>query len=405
MSPQQAKSAKTHRVILHLDMDAFFAAVEQLDFPQYRGKPVVVGADPQQGRGRGVVSTASYEARKFGIHSAMPISRAYRLCPNAIYVRGRYTRYQQVSKQVMQILRRFVPTIQQISIDEAFLDATDVVHLYESPLDLGKKIKQAIQSELGLTASLGIAPNKFIAKVASDLDKPDGLTICEPGQEKAFLDPLPIRALWGVGEKTAKKLTDMGFRTIGDIANTPPEKMVALLGNWGLHIWKLANGIDHRPIISHGPRKSISEETTFAEDVGDLETLEQVLCKIADRLSTTMRRKGLKGRTITFKIRWEDFETHTRSKTLPDFINDARILRAVALGLLHNFGRLEKKVRLVGIGVSQLNTMGGEQLSLFAKPKSRQQETVERLLEEMKTKFGEGVVERAMHINREIPEK
>ncbi len=353
------------RVIVHVDMDAFFAAVEQMDHPEYRGKPVVVGADPMAGRGRGVVSTASYEARQYGIHSAMPISRAYRLCPQAIYVRGRYSRYRELSRKIMDILKTFTPIIQQISIDEAFLDLTGRVKDHAEAEHAGRRIKQKIREETGLTASLGIATNKFVAKIASDLEKPDGLTVCPPGEEKQFLADLPIRKLWGVGEKTAKKLMRMGFRTIGDIAKTDQLDLVRQLGSWGLQLWKLANGIDNRPVSGTSVRKSISEETTFLEDVDDPQIIEETLKKIAEGLAHSMRQKGIKGRTVTLKIRLEDFETHTRSQTLPEFINEAETIHSLALSQFRAFKTKGKKIRLIGIGVSQLNTIGGEQLSLF----------------------------------------
>ncbi len=388
------------RYVVHVDMDAFFAAVEQLDHPQYRGKPVVVGADPQGGRGRGVVATASYEARQFGIHSAMPISKAYRLCPQAIFVRGRHERYREVSQNVMKILRQFTRVIQQISIDEAFLDVTDTVRDYSHPLELGKAIKHAIRQGVGLTASLGIAANKFVAKIASDLEKPDGLTFCPPGQEKAFLAPLPIRRLWGVGEKTAQKLHRLGFQTIADIAETQPKQLVEMLGSWGLHLWKLANGIDNRPVGERGLRKSISEETTFHQDVEDAEVVEVTLFRIADRLSRNMRRKGLKGRTITLKIRFEDFETHTRSQTLSDYVNDAESLRTIAVQLFRRERRRQKKVRLVGIGVSNLNTLGGEQLNLFSGTGLLPGERLESLLDDLKEKFGDDLIDRATFLRK-----
>ncbi len=390
------------RLIIHVDMDAFFAAVEQLDHPEYRGKPVVVGADPKGGKGRGVVATASYEARQFGIRSAMPISRAYRLCPNAIYLRGRHRRYHEVSQQIMAILRDFSPVIQQISIDEAFLDMTGSMGLYPDPVALGRQIKERIRTETGLTASLGIASNKFVAKVASDLEKPDGLTYCPPGEETTFLAPLPIRRLWGVGEKTAQKLMQLGFRTIGDITAVPKEHLVKALGSWGLHLWKLANGIDHRPVSEQSVRKSISEETTFHEDVDDAEAIELTLFKIADRVSRAMRRKGWKGRTITLKIRYEDFETHTRSKTLGDYVYDAETLRAIGVQLFRKVWKGEKKIRLIGLGVSMLNTLGGEQLNLFGESAGYGGERIDALLEELKEKFGEDAVDRASFL---IPPK
>lgn len=391
MVPQKEKS----RIIMHLDMDAFFAAVEQRDNPEYRGKPVVVGANPKGGFGRGVVSTASYEARVFGIHSAMPISQAYKRCPDAIYVRGRYERYRELSEQIIAILTDFTPVIQQISIDEAFMDFTGVIPAFEHAPATALTIKRCIRNETGLTASIGVAANKFVAKIASDLEKPDGLTVCPPGTEKEFLAPLPIRKLWGVGEKSAQALERKGFRTIGDIAGLPTEEIVPKLGHWGLHLWKLANGIDKRPVHGSGRRKSISEERTYGEDVADLAVVEQTLHEIADRLSRSMRRKGLKGRTIHLKLRFEGFETHTRSQTLSDFVNESAILRDIAVAQFRKLATGDKKVRLVGIGVSQLNTVGGEQLTLFPPEKAVRTEKLDRLIDDLKSRFGQDAVKKA----------
>ena len=311
-----SSAKKIERVIMHLDMDAFFAAIEQLDNPEYRGKPVVVGADPQGGKGRGVVSTASYEARTYGIHSALPISQAYRLCPHAIFVRGRIQRYVELSRKIIEIIKNYSPVVEQISIDEAFVDISGSLRLLGSAKEIAVKLKADILQQTGLKASVGIAPNKFIAKIASDLEKPDGLTICEQGHEKAFLAPLPIRKLWGVGARTEERLQKLGIHTIGDIAAFDVKKLTEKLGVWGFGLWKLANGIDNRKIGTQHKRKSISEERTFNEDVADYTTVEKTLFKIADELSRTMRRKALKGRTITLKLRLEGFDTFTRSKKL-----------------------------------------------------------------------------------------
>jgi nucleotidyltransferase/DNA polymerase involved in DNA repair len=383
------------RVIFHLDMDAFFAAIEELDEPEYRGKPLVVGADPKGGAGRGVVSTANYEARKYGIHSALPISQAYKKCPHAIFVRGRYARYAEISGKMMAILKEFSPVVQQISIDEAFLDLTGATKLLGQPMEVAGKLKTRIKNETGLTASVGIASNKFIAKVASDLEKPDGLTICFPGNERAFLAPLPIRKLWGVGKKTAEKLAKIGLKTIDDIAKLPQDYLIKIFGKWGLHLWQLSNGIDTRPVDESSARKSISEETTFDVDVDDYEIVEKTLFRIADRLSRTMRRKELKGRTITLKLRWEGFETHTRSKTISDYVNDADTLRSIAVDQFRKMAKENRRVRLVGIGISQLNNIGGEQMSLFGDSQAPRNEKLENLLSDLKAKFGESAVTRA----------
>ncbi|NIR49369.1 DNA polymerase IV [candidate division KSB1 bacterium] len=387
------------RAILHLDMDAFFAAVEQLDHSEYRGKPVIVGADPKDGRGRGVVATASYEARKYGIHSAMPISQAYKRCPHGIYLRGRYKRYSEISQQVIKILQDFTPVIEKISIDEAFLDVTGCMKLFGSPEEIAKNIKQRIRQELHLTASIGIAPNKFLAKIASDLQKPDGLVIVNPGEEKSFLKDLPISKLWGVGKKTEMGLRKMGISTIGQIAEVPEQDLNKRFGKLGNALWRLANGIDERPVVTHAPQKSISQETTFEEDTDDEELIERTLFRLADDLSRLMRNHHLKGRTLTLKIRLEDFSTYTRSRTLSDFVDSPQVIKTVAIDLYRNFDKKTLRVRLLGIGLSQLNSVAGEQLGLFDQ-EAPLDDRLTKLLDSLKDKFGESVVTRATLLSR-----
>ncbi|HPI22851.1 MAG TPA: DNA polymerase IV [Spirochaetota bacterium] len=386
----------THpRTILHVDMDAFFAAVEQLDHPEYRGKPVVVGADPMGGHGRGVVSTASYEARRFGIRSAMPISTAYRACPGAIFVQPRGKRYGEVSRQIMEIFESFSPLVEPISIDEAFLDCTGAEGIFGGPKDLGRKIKERIRNQTGLTASIGIASNKSIAKIASDLKKPDGLVICPPGAERDFIAPLPISRLWGAGPKTVKHLESIGFRTIGDIANAPCDTMEKIHGAWGVHLWQLANGLDDRPVDPTWERKSISEERTFMTDTDDRAEIDRAFLEIADELSRRMRRERLRGRTLTLKIRLEGFITHTRSATLTLGVNDMASLRDTAYALYGRFDRRGKKVRLLGIGLSNLEPDEPRevQLELFPTPDdggsaTEKVRTIERLMDSLRDDLG-----------------
>lgn len=382
------------RTILHLDMDAFFAAVEQLDHPQYRGKPVIVGADPKGGRGRGVVATASYEARKYGVHSALPISQAFKRCPHGIYVRGRYKRYAEISQQVIQILEQFSPVIQKISIDEAFLDLSDSLKLFGGAEVIAREIKNRIRKELKLTASVGIAANKFIAKIASDLQKPDGFVLVEPGCEQAFLHDLPISKLWGVGKKTEQALMKKGINTIGQIAALSEVELNRKFGKWGNALWRLSQGIDERPVVTSSMQKSISQETTFEEDTDDEERIERTLYRLAESLSRLMRQHSLKGRTITLKVRLEDFSTFSRSRTLSDFVDSTLILRGVAIDLYQKVNKKGLKVRLLGIGVSQLSSVAGEQLGLFGQEASLDHR-VTRLLDELKDKYGEHVVSRA----------
>ncbi len=387
-----------NRTILHLDMDAFFAAVEQLDHPDYRGKPVIVGADPKAGHGRGVVATASYAARVYGIHSAMPISRAFRRCPHGIYVRGRYDRYSELSKKLITILRDFTPIIEKISIDEAFLDVSGCLKIFGDVALIGRKVKERVGNELKLIASVGIAPNKFLAKIASDLEKPDGLVIVKAGDEKAFLKDLPIARLWGVGKKTETVLNRLGISTIGQVAEMPQEHLSQRLGKWGSALWRLSHGIDERPVVTSSQQKSISQERTFEDDIDDEDLIERTLFRLSDDLSRLMRSHHLKGRTLTLKIRLEDFSTFTRSQSVSDFVDSPDVLRGVVINLYRDFDREGKKVRLLGVGVSQLNSVSGEQLGLFAQ-ESPLTAKVTELLDLLKDKYGEGAVSRAARLD------
>ena len=370
------KPSSAPRTIVHMDMDAFFAAVEERDHPEYRGRPLIIGADPQGGRGRGVVSTANYAARKFGVHSAQPVSVAYRLCPHGLFIPPTHGLYYEVSREIMAILGRFAPTVEQVSVDEAFLDCTGTERLFGPPAELGQRIKAAIRQETRLTASVGIAPNKFIAKIASDLNKPDGLCICPPGQEREFLAPLPVERLWGAGKKTVAKMKTSGYWQIGDLARAELSAVQKALGNHGEHFWRLARGEDERPVLSGWRRKSISEETTYAHDVDDLERLEQTLLHIAETLTRKLRGEEARGRTIVLKIRLTGFETYTRSRTLAAATDETKTIRETAREMLRAFDRRGKAVRLIGIGVSNLHfadepdpeiqKKGGLQMDLFA---------------------------------------
>lgn len=384
------------RVFIHVDMDAFFAAIEQLDNPELRGRPVVVGADPKGGTGRGVVSAASYEARKFGIHSAMPISEAYRRCPKAAFVYPRMGRYSEMSHAIMDILGEFSPLIEQISVDEAFMDCSGTGRLFGPPGELGMRIKHEIKTRTGLTASVGIASNKSIAKIASDLDKPDGLTICPFGREREFLSPLPIEKLWGAGKKTVLHLNSIGFRKIGDIASVPCEEMETRLGKWGVHLWALACGIDGRDITTDYSQKSISEEHTFGKDTGDAGIIEQTLLSLADQVARRTRKHGARGRTVTLKIRLEGFETYTRSRTLPFPVSDTFTIRDTAEELFRNFDCRGKRVRLVGVKISNLTGSGEQpQLDLFdaasCDPNLGRKEKIEEILDTLRSQHGSHV--------------
>jgi len=385
---------KKNRVILHIDMDAFFAAIEELDHPEYKGKPVVVGADPREGKGRGVVSTCNYEARKYGIHSAMPISQAYKRCPFAVYVFPRMRRYVELSKKIHEIFYEFTPKVESISIDEAFLDMSGCIRLIGSPIEIAKRIKKRIKDETGLTASIGIAPNKFVAKVASDLKKPDGLVIVEADKVVEFLAPLPISKMWGVGKKTEIKLKAKGIDTIGKLAKVSHQVLIKQLGKVGLHFWSLANGIDNRDVeVEHGV-KSVSLENTFLEDINDEYKIEETITALADNVSRILRKEQLKGKTITLKIRLEDFSTFTRAQSYQSFIDASEIISSTCLNLYRKFNRQQKKVRLLGVAVSNLDTSCGDQLSMFDNTTGYEKK-IDRIIDIIQNKFGADKIKKA----------
>ncbi len=400
---------KRKRIIVHVDMDAFYSSIEQMDRAEYRNRPVVVGADPRGGRGRGVVSAASYEARKYGIHSAMPISQAYRLCPEAVYVIPRMRRYESVSKHIMRILEQFSPLVEQISIDEAFLDCSGTEALTGPENILAMSIKERIRQETTLTASVGVASNKSIAKIASELCKPDGLLVCPSGEEGKFIENLSLKCLWGAGEKTVESLNSLGYTTIGDVAKSSRAVLEKIFGKHGLKLWRLANGIDERPVKNEGSRKSIGEEITFSRDVESDSYIEHVLFRISDRLTRKMRILGLKGRTVSIKIRLQGFETFTRSRTLDFPVNDMKTIRSMSLELFKHFDRNDKKVRLVGISVSNFGVKPAhlhEQFELFRGDRiedSMNEEKIagqsgtgpDALLDKMKKLYGEKVTRAA----------
>lgn len=385
---------KNKQVILHIDMDAFFAAIEELDHPEYCGKPVVVGADPKDGKGRGVVSTCNYEARKYGIHSGMPISRAYKRCPQAVYVFPRMRRYVEMSRRIHAIFNDFSPMVEPISIDEAFLDVSGCIRLFGEPIKIAREIKKKILEKTGLTASVGVAPNKFIAKIASDLDKPDGLVVVEPEEVLDFLFPLPISKMWGVGVKTEKKLKSIGIDTIGKLAKLPRNQVVKKMGNVGLHFWNLANGIDDRDVEISRKVKSVSLENTFMDDVGDDSILIETITGLADNVSRILRNKTYKGKTVTLKIRLQDFSTFTRSHSYNSFIDSSEIITQTCLSLYKQFDRKEKKIRLLGVAVSNFNTECGDQLGLFD-VNNRDDQKIDQLIDKVQDKFGADSIKKA----------
>jgi DNA polymerase-4 len=371
-------------------MDAFYASVEMHDYPDLRGKPVLVGSD----RRRGVVSAASYEARLFGCHSAQPMRVALRLCPDAVVAKPRFQRYSQVSKQVFRIFRDFTPLVEPLSIDEAFLDVTGTDRLFGTPIEIAEKIRARIREEVGITASVGVAPNKFLAKLASDLEKPDGLTVVTPETVAEILAPLAIERMWGVGPVTAKKMHQYGIRTIGELARRPGAELARLFGSAGEHFARLARGADDRPVETRGEVKSVSHEVTFEEDLEDKEDVRRVLLHLTEDVGRRVRRQGLQGRTITVKIRYGDFETITRSATLDAATDATEMLWGATSALFDRWARGGyRPVRLIGMGVSHLET-ASEQLQLFQEPGRERARRLDSAVDQIRDRYGADAIRR-----------
>ncbi len=384
------------RIIAHMDMDAFFAAVEQRDNPQLKGKPVIIGADPKGGQGRGVVATCSYEARKFNIHSALPISIAYRRCPQGIYLRGNHNKYREVSRQIFAILQDYTPDIQPVSIDEAFMDLTGCLSVGGSALAVCRAIKNNIKTQVGLTASIGIAPNKMIAKIASDYNKPDGLLEIKPDQVLNFLWPLPIGKIWGVGKHTEKALHDMGIKTVGELARKPVEVLSKRFGSHGAHLHQLANGIDERPVVVDDEVKSVSNEHTFEHDTADQEEIIDKLLYLSEKVSRRLRKNDLKGKTVTLKIRLKVFQTFSRAETLDHRTNFSDTIYATALGLYRSFYRSGMQIRLIGVRVANFEDPYVRD-SLFDDPAEKRDEDLHRACDQIKDKYGEKAIRRGIY--------
>jgi DNA polymerase-4 len=383
--------------IIHVDLDAFFAAVEQRDHPELRGKPVIVGGDP---RSRGVVSTCSYEARRFGVHSAMPLRTALSLCPDGIFVPVDGAKYQRVSREVMTVLRRFTPAVEQVSIDEAFLDVAGSEGLFGTAPEIARRIKAEVVAATGLTISAGVATNKLIAKVGSDLRKPDGLVVVQPGEEAAFLAPLEIRRLWGIGPKTAERLHGLGIRTIGDLAALPVETLVRALGDHGATLHDRALGIDADPVVGGGEAaKSVSHETTFEVDVTDAAEIERTLLALTEGVSARLRSAGLRAGTVAVKVRDSQFRTVTRQKTLPEPSDLTDTIWRAALELVRPEIR-GKKIRLLGVAATQLGQP--EQTTMFEIVDAKQRRVVDAT-DAVRRRFGDRAVTRASLLNRGLP--
>ena len=424
---------------MHVDMDAFFASIEQLDHPEYKGHPVIVGGLSS----RGVVATCSYEARKFGVHSAMPISRAKKLCPDGIYVYPRMDRYKEVSEQIFSIMKEFTPYIEPLSVDEAFLEVSGMSTMYSGPKALGRAIKDRVFEETGLIISAGLAPNKFLAKLASDLDKPDGLVVIPYGREKEILAPLPIKRIWGVGPRTEKILKNGGFHLMRHIQALPDESsLIPLVGNQARRIWELANGIDDRPVETDRKIQSIGAEETYEEDLTDGSVIELEFRYFANRLSKRLRKRNLLGHTVSIKVRYDDFTTVSRQKRLDTPSDHEHVFFETALLLWNklmqdktskqpkgtkkdvealgattkvrstnfkynsfnnsSFNNSSSKaitfmdppgpIRLLGLTVSGLDEEVPMQDSLFESPQDETEDKLAGVLDSLESKFGETVI-------------
>jgi len=382
--------------ILHVDLDAFFAAVEQLDHPEWRGKPVIVGGDP--GR-RGVVSTCSYEARAFGVRSAMSSARAAQLCPDAIWAKGSYDRYREMSQAVRAIFSEETPLVQPVSIDEAYLDVTPGRYTSEHPVAIARRIRAKV-ARLGITCSVGVSAVKSVAKIASDHDKPDGLTVVCSGDEAAFLAPLPIRAMPGIGPKTAERLTALGVRTLGDLAALDDVTAAEVLGSHGVGLVARARGIDARDVHENDPVKSVSNERTFATDVRMPDEVEGALAALSAKVGQRLRRKGLSGRTITVKLRFSDFSTKTVRRTLAAPTDDESVFGVTARELIRSAWSPGIGLRLLGVGVSgfddktvQLDLLGEAPAAdtLLDTGRTHREDLV-RGLDAVREKFGDSAV-------------
>ncbi len=381
-----------NRQIIHVDMDAFYASVEQHDNPSLKGKPVIVGGDPA---GRGVVSAASYEARRFGVHSAMPMKQAMRLCPHAVVIRGRMDRYVEVSRIIRGIFGQFTPLIEPLSLDEASLDVTGSLVTWKSAEHIGRTIKQTIRDRTGLTASVGVAPNKFLAKVASDLDKPDGFVVITEENKQEVLDPLPVRAIWGIGPVTGAKLQQHGIHTIRQLREYPPDALRRLLGNTADSIIELAHGIDDRPVEPTSRARSLSAEHTFPQDVADPNTLASTLLDQVEEVAARLRAERLRAKTITLKLRYGDFKTITRSRSFAESTDCTAALWKAAAEVFETWrSRAFRPLRLIGFAATGLEPDQGRQLTLFAEPEDVRQARLDRTIDEIREKYGFDTIRR-----------
>ena len=389
-------------MILHIDMDAFYASVEERDNPELRGHPVVVGGTPQ---GRGVVAAANYLARSFGVRSAMSAAQAKRRCPDAIFISPRMPHYVSASREINAIFERYTPLIEPLSLDEAFLDVTGSYRLFGSPVDIGRRIKADIATELELVASVGVAPNKFLAKVASAQDKPDGFKVVASDQVQAFLDPLPVAKLWGVGKVGQLTLERLGVTTIADLRGVSDDLLTSHFGKWGAQLSLLARGIDNRRVITERDAKSISHETTFERDITSRDVLRAWLMDLTEQVAIRLRRQKLLGSTVFIKLRYADFRTTTRSRQLSAPSDVTQEIWRQALDLLEQqIRRCADPVRLIGVGVASLAEQIHQQADLFAQRDRDQKRKLDRVSDEIRRRYGDQALRRGTGLNRKQPD-
>jgi len=387
------------RWILHVDMDAFYASVEQRDDPALRGRPVIVGGTGA----RGVVAAASYEVRRFGVHSAMPMREALRRCPDAVCVHPRITHYAAVSQQIFAVFHEFTPLVQGLSLDEAFLDVTGSTASLGPPEQIAADIKRRIRERTQLTASVGVAPNKLVAKIASELRKPDGLVVVRPDEVRALLDPLPIRRLFGLGAKTAPKVEALGIRTLGELSRADPARIRPIFGRYSGRVQQRAAGVDDRPVVPDRDEKQISTEETFDTDIGDRARLRAEVVRLADRTGARLRARGLAARCVTMKIRRSDFTTYTRQRHIEPATRETRVVTAIALELLDQWLAAQPRaaLRLLGVGVSDLAPVS--QLDLFTAPQTARNRELDATVDRIREKFGRVALKPASSLEAKPP--
>jgi len=387
-------------MILHIDMDAFYASVEERENPELVGKPLIIGGTADR---RGVVAAANYVVRQFGVCSAMPTVTAMKLCPHAVILPPRLSLYSEISAEIREIFFHYTPLVEPLSLDEAFLDVSGSEQLFGTAIEIARKIKQEIQQTVRLIASVGVAPNKFLAKIASDLEKPDGLVVVDPDHVQDFLDPLSIRRVWGVGHVTYGKLQALEIETIFQLRQLTAERLTAQFGTLGSHLWQLAHGIDNREVTPGGEAKSISHETTFEKDVCEMEALRSCLLHLTEQVAKRLRKHGLRGKTVQIKVRYGDFQTITRAQKLQEPTNSTELLWKCASELLSN--RLPQRklsIRLLGIGVSGFNHSQLSQKMLFEDDRE-QHSQLDKVADSIQDRFGENSLQRGSSLKGKRP--